>query len=298
MTAMSTQAAAIRDVLHNAMSQDDDVVLLGETVGRAGGVAGTSAGLLEAFGDDRVRDLPVAERGTLGMALGMALAGKTVVVELAGTGRLAACFEVLTEAANIAQKSEFAVRLVVRVPCGTEAGAHDRPVGQHIAAIPGLTVLCPSDANQAAGLLRSALASRGPVVLLEPRKNYSDRATIGTEKALLTARILREGTHVTLAAWGTAVDAAFTAAEALAADGISAEVVDLVAIRPLDVATLGASVRKTGRLVVVHPEDVALADVARSVGLNASFLYLESPLATAPDEATKVAAAARESVYY
>ncbi|NCG18480.1 MAG: alpha-ketoacid dehydrogenase subunit beta [Rhodobacterales bacterium] len=298
MSALLTQAAAIRDVLHTAMSKDDDVLLLGETVGRAGGVAGTTAGLLEAFGADRVRDLPVAERGTLGMALGMALAGKTVVVELSGTGRLAACFEVLTEAANIAQQSEFAVRLIVRVPCGTQAGAHDRPVGQHIAAIPGLTVLCPSDANQAAGLLRSALSSHSPVVLLEPRKHYKARAEVNDNKALLTARTLREGSHITLAAWGSAVDAALVAADALAADGIRAEVLDLVAIRPLDVATLGASVCKTGRLVVVHPEDAALADLARNVGLNTSFLYLESPLATAPDEATKVAAAARESVYY
>lgn len=296
---MSTQtlAQAVRATLHAAMSASDEVVLLGETVGRMGGIGGSTAGLLAAFGPERVRDLPIADRGTIGLALGLALGGKRPVVELSGSNRLFAVLDTLAEAAAIARRGEFAAPLVVRVPYGTEAGTLDRPLG-HL-AIDGLTVVCAADGSATPGLLRAALAARGPVVLLEPRAAYEDRVADPDGAATpFRARTVRSGSHVTLAAWGNGVRAALDAASALAAEGIDAEVIDLVALQPLDHEALAASVTRTGRLVVVHPGDPALADAARMVGLDGAFLHLESPLARASEAPEAVARAAREAVQF
>jgi len=293
-----TLAAAVRAVLAETMQVSDEIVLLGDSVGRMGGVAGTCHGLLEAYGDERVLDLPVADRGTLAAALGMALAGKRPVVELSGTNRLVAGMEILAQAAAIASRGDFSVPLVLRVPYGTEAGAADVPVGQAAVSTPGLTVVCASDAATAAGLLRTALGARAPVVILEPRAHYEDRSQDAQAPTPFTARTLRPGTHLTVAAWGGGLQAAVDAATALSREGIEAEVIDLVALHPIDHATLGASVRKTGRLVVVHPEDPALADAARAVGLDEAFLYLEAPLKRASASSSQIAAAARDAVHY
>lgn len=298
MSTNTTTANAIRTVLDEALAASSDVVLLGETVGRMGGHAGTTTGLLATHGPDRVRDLPVSDRGTLGLALGLALAGKRPVVELAGTHRLLAGLEVLAEAAAIASRRDFAAPLVVRVPYGTEAGATDAPIGPALARIPGLTVVCASDAGTAAGLLRSALTAQGPVVLLEPRVAMNERSAVGTEALPFTARTLRSGDHVTIAAWGNGVEPALQAAESLASEGLSAEVLDLVALSPIDRDTLAASIQRTGRLVVVHPDDPALADAARAIGLDEAFLFLESPLARASEAPEAVARVARASITY
>lgn len=298
MPTSTTLANAIRSVLDQALTDSSDIVLLGETVGRMGGNAGTTAGLLATHGPERVRDLPVADRGTLGLALGLALSGKRPVVELSGTNRLFAGLEVLAEAAAIARRGDFAVPMVVRVPWGTEAGGADHPVGSGAASIDGLTVVCAADASTAPGLLRTALSFTGPVVLLEPRAAYDDRAETTDGALPIAARTVRPGHHVTLAAWGNGVAAAALAADALSTEGISAEVLDLVALNPIDRNALGESVRRTGRLVAVHPDDPALADAARAIGLDDAFLYLESPLARAPEASDAIATAAREAVTY
>lgn len=292
-----TLAQAVRATLHAAMSASDEVVLLGETVGRMGGIGGSTAGLLAEFGPDRVRDLPIADRGTLGLALGLALGGKRPVVELAGSNRLLAVIDTLAQAASLARRGEFAAPIVVRVPYGTEAGALDRPIG-HL-AFDGLTVVCAADGSALPGLLRAALAARGPVVVLEPRAAADDRVSDDdAAPAPFRARTVRSGDHVTLAAWGNGVRAALEAAAALESEGLSAEVLDLVALQPLDHEALAASVTRTGRLVVVHPSDPALADAARMVGLDGAFLHLESPLARATEAPEAVARAAREAVHY
>ncbi len=297
MTSRSLSTAdAIRDVLSAAMAADPGVALLGEAVGRAGGVAGTCAGLRDAFGDERVRDLPVADRGTVGLALGLALSGRRPVVELADTSRLPAVLEVLADAVAIAAKREFPCPLVVRVPYGTEAAGLDRPVGPWL--VPGLRVICSSDPASAAGLLRWALGQDAPVVILEPRALYPQRGTVGDDVLAPGARVLGSGRHVTLAGWGTGVATALTAAEALAAEGIDADVLDLVSLSPLDAATVGARVRETGRLVVVHPDDPGLARAVRQAALDEAFLYLEAPLADAPAASASVARAARDAVTY
>jgi pyruvate dehydrogenase E1 component beta subunit len=289
-----TTADAIRTVLSQALDADPSLVLASETVG---GVAGTMDGLREAR-PDRVLVLPIADRGALGFALGMALGGKRVAIELADAGRLPAVLEVLLEAGAVSAAGEFAVPLIVRVPYGTEAQGLDVPVGPWLADPPGVRVLCPSSPDQAAALLRLALTLFGPTVILEPRAAYGDRGDVGTAIGSASARVLRAGRHVTLAAWGTGVRAASEAAEALAAEGVEADVVDLVALAPLERAAVGARVRETGRLVVVHPDDAAMARRVREAVLDEAFLFLEAPLADARSDRDAVARAARGVVSY
>lgn len=293
--ARTTTALALREVLEEALATGD-VALVGESVGRGGGVAGTSRGLLDRFGSDVVIDVPVADRAALAFATGMAIGGRTVVVELSSTGRLPAVLEALAEAAAVASAGEFAVPLVVRVPYGTEAGERiDRPIGD-LLALPGLVVACGSDPDAVVGLLRAALASGRPTVLLEPRALYDEIAT-SVPTASFGARVVRTGDHVTLAAWGTGVRVAVEAADQLAVEGISAEVIDLMTLAPLDRDTLGASVRKTGRIVAVHPDDASLAERVLRVGLDEAFWFLESPPASARHDVASVAGAARDGVF-
>lgn len=289
----ATMAQAIASTLAEALEHDASVIVLGEQVGRSGGIAGTCRGLLDRFGPERVLDLPVADHGNVGFAVGLALGGKRPVVELTGTGRLAAALEILAEAASVAE-GEFAAPVVVRVPFGGEAGARiDRPVGELLAAVPGLHVVCPANPGQAAGLLRAALHQRAPVVILEPRALYGARGGVGEGRAPLGhARVLREGEHVTLAAYGAGVAAAIEAAEALVADGVTADVIDLVSLSPVDAATLGARARATGRLVVAHGGDEGLGARILRVALTEAFEYLEAPPAVAADGGLRDAALA------
>lgn len=291
----TTAAQAIRSVLHDALTNDPLVILLGEGVGRSGGAGGSSAGLQKAHGD-RVIDVPVADRAAMGLAFGMALAGRRVVVELAGSGRLPAVLEVLAEAGTTSA-TEFPVCLVVRVPYGIEAPGLDAPVGRWLVDLPGVEVVCPSTPAMAAALLRSALGASHPTVILEPRALYAARGEVGAEPAP-AVRIVREGRHVVLASWGPGIGPALLAADTLAADGIDAEVIDLVRLAPLDRATLGARVRATGRLVVVHPNDPALARKVREAALEEAFLHLEAPLGESVADGEPIARAARGAVSY
>jgi len=284
---------AIRHVQDEALTADPDVRLVSEMVR----VSASCHGLLEAHGPERVLELTVADRASLGVALGMALGGRRVIVEISSTGRLPAVFEVLSDAARIALRGDFRLHLVVRVPYGQDAEGLDTPVGQTIQRIPGLDILCPADAAQAAGLLRHALGSGRPTVLLEPRALAGERQALPPGPLPTTARHLRQGADVTLAGWGTGVRAALEAAERLSASGIEADVLDLVNLSSDD-PLLAESVIRTGRLVVVHPQDVVLSDAVRHIALRDAFLYLESPLATARDSTDVVFQSAQASVTY
>lgn len=227
--------------------------------------------------------LPVADRAMVGLAVGLAIGGRRPVVELSSTGRLPAVWEALLEAASVAAAGEFQVPLVVRVPYGGEAGARvDRPLGD----LPeGLRVLCASTTGMVDTLTEAA---DGPVLLLVPR------ALPRGEGAEARARVVREGTDVTVLTWGAGVGVALEAAEQ---SGASVEVVDLVSLAPLD-RTVGERVRRTGRVVVVHPEDGGLAERLLRVALHEAFLYLESPPAAARQQVEAVAAAIADSVRY
>ena len=297
MSSTPTFAHAIRHVLAEALDRDARVVVLGETVGRLGGVGGSTEGLARAH-PERVRDLPIADRGTVGLAVGMAIGGQRPVVCLESSSRLASVLAPLADGSAIADRGEFGVPLVVRVPVGDEGPPLDQPTGALLADVPGLRVVSPADAGMAAGLLRWALAQSHPTVILEPRSRYGHRAPMGGDAVEPRARLLRTGHHVTLAAWGAGVATASQAAEALARDGIEADVLDLVSLAPLDAEVLGERVRATGRLVAVHGGDAAWGERVRQQGTDAAFLYLEAPIGMAPAHHQPVIDAARAAVTY
>lgn len=286
-----TAEAAAHAALGAAMAADDQIVLLLE-----GG--GPSAELELRFGSERVRRLPISDRATLGVAVGMALGGKRPVVELASTGRLLAGLEVLDDAAIIAARGEFVLPLVVRVPYGAEAGAGvDRAVVDALGALGGAQVVCARSASQAAGLLRAALQADHPVVILEPRAVARRRGPIDdATPALGAAQQVKAGDHVALVSWGAGVAAAEAAAESLASSGHGARVLDLVSLCPIDAVALTDAARSTGRLVVAAPADVAFGHRVVRVVVEHAFLYLEAPpvvVAATPDA---ILAAARDAL--
>lgn len=297
MASLST-ATALRELLGRTLDADARCVVLGDSVARQGGTGGVFAGLADAH-PDRVLDLPVADRAALGFAVGLALGGQRAVVELSASGRLAACLEVLAEAGSVAAAGEFSVPLVVRVPTGGQAGDRvDRPMARALLDLPGVTVLCPSSADTVLGAWELALASRSPVVILEPRALLTRRTAAPTAVAPGRARVLREGHHVTLVAAGSSVPAALAAADTLAAEGIHADVVDLVCLAPLDADTLGARVRATGRVVVVRPAEGVIDAAVLAAALDGAFLYLEAPPASADSDESAVVEQARAAVHY
>jgi pyruvate dehydrogenase E1 component beta subunit len=243
------------------------------------------------------RDFPVAERGNTGFALGLALGGKRPVLEVTSTGRLFSVLEVLAEAAAIASVGEFTAPLVVRVPFGQEAGPEiDRPILQLVTGMAGLSVGIASDGAAGAALLERALAASGPTVLLEPRAVAASRESYGSAELTGNSRLLRSGRDVTLAAWGAAVAAALEAAEALAKQGVEADVIDLFSLAPLDVRALGVRLRETGRLVVVG-DDAFGARVLDAARMEA-FEFLEAPPSLCTDEVAELIQRAQDSIAF
>jgi pyruvate/2-oxoglutarate/acetoin dehydrogenase E1 component len=288
----TTVANAIHDALDEVLTHDSGVVVVGESV-RA---TPATRGLREKHGEDRVIEVPIADRAAVALGLGLAVAGRRPFVELAGTGRLLAALETLAEAASIAKSGEFAVPLVIRVASGDEAGPRiDRAIGALLAAIPGLTVACVSTPAIAGGLIRAASAASSPIVLFEPRSQLAVRGDVGDVPwPIGKARIIREGRHVTIAAFGSAVEAASQAADSLAADGIECDVIDLVTLSPID-ARLGERVMVTGRLVLAGT-DRSLCDALLATTLGAPFEYLEAVPTATDSDAASIAAGARSSV--
>jgi pyruvate dehydrogenase E1 component beta subunit len=297
---MATTSAAhtVRRLVAEALVREPGLMVVGDAVATLGGAGGAFAGLA-ADHPGRVLDLPVADRAAVAFATGRALSGSRTIVELADSGRIPAVFEALAEAASIAASGEFAVPLLVRVPSGSQAGARiDRPVAEALCAIPGLTVLAPSTPETLTGAWAAALALSSPVVLLEARTLLTRR---GGEPVVLKpgeARVLREGGHVTLVVVGAALEATLAAVDELAAEGISAGVVEVASLAPLDTERLAAAVRHTGRVVVVAGPESELSDRVLVGIVTGAFLHFEAPPATAPAQATAIARAARAAVHY
>ena len=282
---MST-AATIRETLRSAMTEDPTVVVLGENVARLGGIHETTRGLAAEF-PERVLDTPLSEAGVVGLAVGLALGGKRPVVELTG-GLGRALEQLVDEAASIsADASEFSVPLVVRVPFGDLPGLDGAHPEGLVAGHEGLDVVAPSNAADAAALLNEALASTRPTVVLEGRSIYPRQG----------APVESRGTDVSLFAYGPGVPVALEAADALAREGISAEVVDLRSLWPLDEGRLSESLRRTGRAVLVSGSE-AYAARALSALSASCFLHLESPPVRADVELASIVKAARASVTY
>lgn len=292
---------ALSQLLSASFSARDDLLLLGETVGRSGGLGGSTTGLLNQLGPTRVIDTPISDRATLGMALGYALAGKTPIVEISASGRIPALMEILMESAAIHQKGEFPLSMVLRVPCGAQAGSRvDASASEILASIDGLRVVCPSSPERLRATLSAAIQAPGVTVILEPRTLYSMRCDVAEPEgfSLESASLARSGDHLTLVTWGSGVGAALTAADALAEENISAAVLDLSSLHPIDTQTLGAWVKHTGRLVCIESPEGGLASHVLRAGIDSAFLYLEAPLAASDAVQTNVLQAARDAVYY
>ena len=258
----TTMVQAIGLALAHAMSEDERVIILGEDVGPDGGVFRATEGLYTRFGAERVRDTPLAEAGIAGISVGLAAAGFRPVAEIQFTGFI---YPVIDQIANHA--SRFRTRthgrlrcpMIVRSPCGGGIHApehHSESPEAMFTNIPGLRVIVPSSPRRAYGLLLAAVRGSDPVVFMEPTRLYrgarEEMVDDGQALPLDRCFVLREGSDVTLVAWGAMVPETLKAAAEWEGRGVSAEVIDVATLKPLDAETIIASVRKTGRCIVVH----------------------------------------------
>ena len=257
--AKTTYREAIRAAMREAMRADPRVFLMGEDVGRYGGAFAVSLGLLDEFGPERIRDTPLSESGFLGAGIGAALGGMRPIVEIMTVNfSLLALDQLVNHAATLRHMSggQFSVPLVVRMASGggrSLAAQHSHSFEGWYAHIPGIKVVTPATAADAKGLLLAALQEPDPVVVLEHATLYpvegDDTPDVPMEIGLAAAR--RSGQHLTLVAYGGSLPKTMKAADALAKDGIEAEVIDLRTLRPLDMDTVVASIAKTHRAVVI-----------------------------------------------
>ncbi|MBM4376277.1 MAG: alpha-ketoacid dehydrogenase subunit beta [Deltaproteobacteria bacterium] len=288
MTQMN-MVQAINDALRFEMKRDDRVVILGEDVGKVGGVFRVTAGLYDEFGDDRVIDTPLSEGGIIGTAIGMALYGLRPVPEIQFSDFIFPAYDqIVSELAKYRYRSggEFPCPMVIRTPVGGGIrGGHyhsQSPEAQFI-HVAGLKVVCPATPADAKGLLLSAMRDPDPVLFFEPKRIY--RAAKGEVPdgdytvPLGKANVVRGGEHVTLVTWGAMLYEALDAANKAAAEGVQVEVIDLRTLWPLDIDTIVASVKKTGRVVVVHeaPRSCGLGGEIVSLINEKAFLHLEAP---------------------
>jgi len=285
-----TMAKALNTAMRDAMEADDRVVLLGEDVGTLGGVFRITDGLQKDFGEHRVMDTPLAESGIMGISIGLAMRGYRPVPEMQFDGfSYPALDQIISHLAKYRNRSKGsqAMPVVCRIPYGGGIGAvehHSESPETYYAHTAGLKVVTPSSPADAYSLLRQSIDSDDPVIFLEPKRRYWLKQEVDlpvTCEPLGRARVLREGSDLTLVAYGPMVKVAMDAATAAAEEGLaSLEVIDLRSLVPLDDETLLASVERTGRMVVVHeaPEFLGMgAEIAARVTEQA-FLSLEAPV--------------------
>jgi pyruvate/2-oxoglutarate/acetoin dehydrogenase E1 component len=289
MTVM-TLIQAVTHTLDQAMGRDENVVVLGEDVGKNGGVFRATDGLWAKYGDARVLDTPLNESLIIGAAIGMATYGLRPVPEIQFQDFIFPGFDQLvSEAAKIRYRSggQYQVPMVVRTPYGggIRGGHYHSQSGEaYFAHTPGLTVVIPSNPHDAKGLLHSAIASNDPVIFMEPKKIYrAVKADVSEEyftEPIGKAKVVREGDHVTLVSYGAMLPLCLAAAEAAEKSKISCEVIDLRTINPWDRHTVLASVRKTGRCVVVNEAPLTggfAGEVSATIAEHA-LEYLEAPI--------------------
>jgi pyruvate dehydrogenase E1 component beta subunit len=284
-----TIAKGINNGLRAAMERDPKVVLMGEDIGKLGGVFRVTDGLQKDFGEDRVIDTPLAEAGIVGTAIGMALRGYRPVVEIQFDGFIYPAFDhIVSQVAKMRARSLGKVKLpmVIRIPVGGGIGAvehHSESNEAYFAHTAGLKVVCCSNAEDAYWMIQQAIESDDPVLFYEPKRRYWDKGEVDESAAprpLLEAKVVREGTDATLVAYGPMVKTCMQAAEAAAAEGKNLEVIDLRTLSPLDLDTVVASVEKTGRTIVVHEASTFLgmgAEIAAALQQRC-FYHLEAPV--------------------
>jgi len=280
---------AVKHTLDLEMSRDQGVIVFGEDVGVEGGVFRATVGLQQKYGPERCFDTPLAESAIVGAAVGMAINGLRPVAEIQFSGFIYPAFnQIISHVARMRNRSRgrFTLPMVIRMPHGGGIRAlehHSESLETFLGHIPGLKVVIPSTPYDAKGLLLSAIRDEDPVIFLEPSKIYrafrqevpEDDYTIPIGKA----RIVKEGTDVTVVTWGAYVHETLKASALLEEEGINMEIIDLRTIAPIDRQTIISSVRKTGRFVVVHEAARSFGPGAELIALvnEGAFLSLEAP---------------------
>ncbi len=280
---------ALNAGLRAAMEGDDKVMIMGEDVGRLGGVFRITDGLQKDFGDNRVIDAPLSESGILGTAVGLTMRGYRPVLEIQFDGFVYPAYDqIVSQVAKLHFRSAGKVKMpvVIRIPFGGGIGAvehHSESPEAQFALTAGLKVVSCSNANDAYWMIQQAIASDDPIVFMEPKRRYWDQGEVDLDSEPLPlhkSRIIRSGSAATLLAYGPMVKTCLESAEAAAEDGIELEVIDLRTLSPLDLDPVLESVRRTGHAIVVH-------EAAQTLGLGAEiaarvtekcFYSLEAPV--------------------
>ncbi|RKN11371.1 alpha-ketoacid dehydrogenase subunit beta [Streptomyces radicis] len=282
-------AKALTSSLRTALDSDPKVLVMGEDVGKLGGVFRVTDGLQKDFGEERVIDTPLAESGIIGTAIGLALRGYRPVAEIQFDGFVFPAYDqIVTQLAKMHARSLGTVKLpvVIRIPYGGGIGAvehHSESPESLFAHVAGLKIVTPSDASDAFWMLRQAIECDDPVIFLEPKARYWEKGEVdpsGIPGPLHAARVVREGRDLTLAAYGPSVKTCLAAAAAAEEDGTSLEVLDLRSVSPIDFDAIQRSVERTRRLVVVHEAPVFFgsgAEVAARI-TERCFYHLEAPV--------------------
>jgi 2-oxoisovalerate dehydrogenase E1 component beta subunit len=275
--------------LRRALERDPKVLIMGEDVGKLGGVFRITDGLQKDFGDERVIDTPLAESGIIGTAVGLAIRGYRPVCEIQFDGFVYPAYDqIVSQVAKMHYRSQGKVRLpiVIRIPYGGGIGAvehHSESPEAYFAHTAGLKVVSCANADDAYWMIQQAIESDDPIVFLEPKRRYWEKGSVNTEAAALplhASRVVREGSDATVVAYGPMVRTTLDAAAAAEDDGRSIEVIDLRTLSPLDLGIVYESVRRTGRLVVVHEAPGTLgmgAEIAARV-TEQCFYSLEAPV--------------------
>lgn len=267
---------ALRQALDEEMTRDPNVFILGEEVAEYNGAYKVTKGMLAKWGPERIIDTPIAENGFAGLAIGAAMTGLRPVVEfMSWNFSFVAADQIISNAAKMYYMSNgrFSVPIVFRGPNGAAAQVscqHSHCVEALYGNLPGLIIVNPSNPYDAKGLLKSAIRSNNPVCFLEGEMQYGNKMDIPTEEYLVPlgkAKVLKEGKDVTLVTYGSRVVPCLEAAKEMAGRGISVEVIDLRTIKPLDIATIAESIRKTHRCVVVE-EGHVFAGVCAEIGFQ------------------------------
>ena len=260
-TPTMTMAKALNEGLRRAMEKDPKVLLMGEDIGKLGGVFRITDGLQKDFGQDRVIDTPLAESAIVGTAVGLAIRGYRPVCEMQFDGFVFPAFDqIVSQVAKLRKRSDgvYDMAVVIRLPFQGGIGAiehHSESPESYFAHTPGLRVVSCSTPHDAYWMIQQSIESNDPIIFCEPKSRYWEKGEVDLVNPLLglyDALVRRQGTDVTMVGYGSSVKTMLRAAEAAAAEGTSLEVIDLRAVAPVDFPTLAASLHKTGRLVVVQ----------------------------------------------
>ncbi|GGA29501.1 alpha-ketoacid dehydrogenase subunit beta [Psychrobacillus lasiicapitis] len=289
-TKQLTLIQAINDGMRLLLEEDDRTIILGEDIGKNGGVFRATEGLQETFGGDRVVDTPLSEAGIIGTSIGLAVNGFRPIAEIQFLGFIYPAYEqIMTHVSRIRMRSmsRFTVPMVIRAPYGAGIRApeiHSDSTETLFTHMPGIKVVCPSNPYDAKGLLIAAMEDPDPVLVLEPMKNYRskrDEVPVGKYTVEIgKGKIVREGTDVTLIAWGAMISIAEKAAKLAAQKGISCEIIDLRTLYPIDRDIIANSVKKTTRAVIIHEAQNTggLGNDIVSIINDTAFLYLRAPI--------------------